>query len=180
MKKILVCILCLLMLAGCGASKNESDKKDRDNDKNESHTEQIANKTEAEGLEEITELPEEDFVPPEGICNTWYCHTINADGDDYVIILVLNEDGTAEYKTGYPNSELIELYFGEWTLQRETLSLKVKGGMNDIDDGIETAHGLEGTYNWLFENNMLILSDLSGDGLLYNHMTGTYTFTPFI
>lgn len=171
MKKLLICVLCLLMLAGCSTVKNDSDRKDRDDDKKENNTIQL--------IDETTEPTTEEFAVPAEIYNTWFCQTINADGDEYVVILVLNEDGTAEYKTGYPNSELIEMFFGEWTLEKETLSLKVKGGMSDIDDGIENYHGIEGTYNWILQNNMLVISDLSGDGLLSGHATGVYTFTPF-
>ncbi len=85
---------------------------------------------------------------------------VEADGEDLVLLLDLYSDGSAAYKIGFYESEIVVYYRGRWTPSSGATTITL-----DMDD--EYGSGpFKGEFLWNVNNDTLTLMHKSGEPLL--------------
>lgn len=186
MKKFLICVLCLLMLAGCTASKSNSERKDSDGKGNITLEE---NESKNNQIEEITEETKVSTELYDFMCNTWIGDIWIGDAyvDQYLTArnsLTLNKDGTAEFKFGFKDSSYIAFFNGTFTLENYVLTLDLKGGQPVYDEYTDELISMpEEPFNGKFEiyvglNRDVTLTHIEGDYFYGSYQNDSITFKP--
>ena len=175
MIKILICLLCLVMLAGCTSSgKKDNDRDDKRNDRE--NVIELDTSIDEATTEEISTEPSIPF--DKTLCGYWV-HYRDVEGTLYTIHLIINEDGTAEYKSGIANSEFTQIFSGEWNDDGGTLNFDMRGGLPQMDienELIELEH-FEGSFNWSSIGGNLLLNYATGDDFATGIPGEPYNFT---
>ena len=124
------------------------------------------------------------------ILGTWtsfYAETY--DGEDVTLYLEFRKDGTMEYFYGYPESDIVERFQGDYYIvswsatgiyppQTVVFDLQLAGGLA-MEDGIES-YGFSGAYRMYsydgYDSDMLMVTHIDGDPLLYRMQGTPFTF----
>jgi len=102
------------------------------------------------------------------ISGGWYCQTQDTKGNEVVMMFEFNEDGSAWYGYGAPNSEFYETFSGSWFAHSNSLTLVMYGGPASIDGYEETS----GQY----DITMVLVWDMTPGGLLITYEDGAALF----
>ena len=185
MKKFLICVLCLLMLAGCSDSKKDSNISDKGNE----NITLEENESKNNPIEEITEETKVSTEFYDFMCNTWIGDIWIGDAyvDQYLTArnsLTLNKDGTAELKFGFKDSSYIAFFNGTFTLENYILTLDLKGGQPVYDEYTDELISMpEEPFNGKFEiyvglNRIITLTHIEGDYFYGSSENDIITFNP--
>ena len=105
-----------------------------------------------------------------GAINNWVTTDYTSDGSEWVLFVDILSDGTASYKCGPPESEIMVDYKGLWNF--DATQGIIIFNMKDRFDG----SSFNGTFALGVDGNSLSLKHLSGDTFLYGTKGKTFNF----
>ena len=166
-RSFLTIILCLLLLiSGCGGKKDEGSAGKIPQDPSVSAAPQTTDEPELY-------VPSEQVI--EQYCQTWVYPMVDPETDSELMVrLILSEDGTAQMPVQDGIGQLLNLYYGQWTLYGDEL-LHLEMTPDDMSEGAEP---ILGDYMAVFGDfNSLTLSVMEdASPLVIGHQTEPATF----
>ena len=106
---------------------------------------------------------------------TWYTRENLVNGEEVLMILTINSDGSAEYKYGPPESECYEIFSGSWSDDGQLHFDMFGGAVGDASGH----YAFTNSFNWDFEGWHLVLEHAEGSPLLFGTEGGWFYFLPF-
>ena len=173
---------CVFLLVGCGGNK-ESDPpvKAPEQGRVEESVPESAPETVPESKPESAPESEPEIEELPALCETWYTRAPDGDGILRAMELSLWYNGTAEYRYGIPDSDVLEAFEGQWSEADGTLTLELHGGPVDSEgkavagDAYDTLCSLA----WSCGDGRLSLRHVGGDPLLYDTVGAEFDFLTF-
>lgn len=104
------------------------------------------------------------------ICGSWICNSQAGDGSSFVLFVDILSDGSAVYRCGPPQSEIMVDCRGNWDFDEESMTLSL-----DLVDMYE-GFAFKGEYKAKADGNNLSLEHIGGDAFLFGTEGKTFVF----